>query len=70
MGKKKESGDKIGTTNDNEQFPFEQFPWKLIYVDGKEKKTCYFQNEIHMKKHIERYKLNKKNYKTSCMYEN
>jgi hypothetical protein len=44
----------------NEEFPHDQFPCKLIYVDGKEKKTCYFQNEGHLNKHITRYKIKKK----------
>lgn len=70
MGKKKESNTKVVIENLDEQFPFDQFPWKLIYVDGKEKKTCYFQHEVHMKKHIDKYKLNKKDYKASYKYEN
>lgn len=55
--------------NNTEEFPFDTFPWKLIVKEGTEKRTCYFQNEDHMNKHISRYKLNKKNYTISCKYE-
>ena len=51
-----------------EEFPFDQFPWKLVYKDGKDGKEvrkCYFQSEEHRKKHIERYNLNKKDIKLS-----
>lgn len=51
-----------------EDFPYDQFPWKLIHKDGKEKRTCYFQTESHMKKHIERGKLNKKDYTIGYKY--
>ena len=55
-----------------EEFPFDQFPWKLMHKDGKdgkETRKCYFQSEEHMKKHIERYKLNKKDYTIGYKYE-
>ena len=42
------------------EFPYDEFPWKLIYKDRTEKRTCYFQCEEHRKKHITRYNLNKK----------
>ena len=42
------------------EFPYDEFPWKLIYKDRTEKRTCYFQCEEHRKKHITRYKLSKK----------
>ena len=42
------------------EFPHDMFPWKLIYKDRTEKRTCYFQCEEHRKKHITRYKLTKK----------
>lgn len=51
-----------------EEFPHSEFPWKLIYLDGKEKRICYFQTEDHMKKHIERYKLKKKDCKIGYKY--
>jgi len=53
----------------DEEFPFNEFPWKLIHKDGKETRKCYFQTEDHMKKHISRYKLNKKDYKIGYKYE-
>ena len=43
-----------------EEFPYDEFPWKLIHKDGTEKRTCYFQTEEHRKKHITRYNLKKK----------
>jgi hypothetical protein len=43
-----------------EEFPYNDFPWRLKYTDGKDKRTCFFQSEDHMKKHIEKYKLKKK----------
>jgi len=43
------------------EYPYDMFPWKLIFKDGTEKRTCYFQCEEHRKKHITRYNLNKKN---------
>lgn len=51
-----------------EEFPYDQFPWKLTYKDGKEKRTCYFQTESHMKKHIERSNLKKKEYTSGYKY--
>ena len=42
------------------EFPYDEFPWKLIYKDRTEKRTCYFQCEEHRKKHVTRYKLTKK----------
>jgi len=46
--------------NQEEEFPHDMFPWKLIYKEGTEKRTCYFQCEEHRKKHIVRYNLSKK----------
>ena len=45
---------------DNEEFPFEGFPVKLIHKDGKEVRTAYFQCEAHLEKHLARYKYDKK----------
>lgn len=53
-----------------EEFPFDQFPWKLVYKDGNEMRKCYFQSEEHRKKYIDRYKLKKKEIKISCKNEN
>ena len=52
----------------SEDFPHDQFPWKLVHKEGKEKRTCYFQTEEHMKKHIERSKLKKKEYTIAYKY--
>jgi hypothetical protein len=44
-----------------EEFPFDQFPWKLQYTrEGNETRKCYFESESHRQKHIDRYKLKKK----------
>ena len=42
------------------EYPYDGFPWKLIYNERGEKRSCYFQCEEHRKKHITRYKLTKK----------
>ena len=52
----------------DEEFPFDQFPWKLVHKDGKETRKCYFQTEDHMKKHITRYNLKKKEYTIGYKY--
>ena len=52
-----------------EEFPFDQFPWKLLHKDGKETRKCYFQSEDHLKKHILRYNLKKKDYTIGYKYE-
>lgn len=52
-----------------EEFPFDQFPWKLIHKDGKETRKCYFQLEEHRKKHIDRYNLKKKDITLSYKYD-
>jgi len=55
-----------------EEFPFDQFPWKLVHKDGKDGKEvrkCYFQSEEHRKKHIERYNLKKNEIKLSYKYD-
>lgn len=52
-----------------EEFPFDLFPYKLVHKDGNEISKCYFQNEEHRQKHIDRYKLKKKEIKLSYKYE-
>jgi hypothetical protein len=55
-----------------EEFPFDQFPWKLTHKDGKDNKDtrkCYFQTEEHRNKHIARYNLKKKDYTISYKYD-
>lgn len=53
----------------NEDFPYDQFPWKLIYKEGKETRKCYFQTEDHRKKHINRCNLKKNQIKLSYKYD-
>ena len=55
-----------------EEFPFDQFPWKLVHKEGKDNKDirkCYFQTEEHRNKHIARYNLKKKDYTISYKYD-
>ncbi len=68
MGRPKKSEQVIPEKN-GEEFPFDQFPWKLVHKDGKEIRKCYFQSEEHRKKHIERYKLKKNEIKLSYKYD-
>jgi hypothetical protein len=53
-----------------EDFPYDQFPYKLIHKDGKETRKCYFQTEDHRQKHIDRYSLKKKEINLSYKYDN
>ena len=46
-------------------FPYENFPIKLVHKDGKDKKTCWFQCEAHFQKYIDRHKLVSKDYEVS-----
>lgn len=57
------------TQNIEEEFPYDQFPYKLIHKDGKETRKCYFQTEEHRKKHIDRYNLKKKEIQLSYKYD-
>lgn len=55
-----------------EEFPFDQFPWKLVQKEGKDNKDirkCYFQTEEHRNKYIARYNLKKKDYTISYKYD-
>jgi hypothetical protein len=54
----------------NDEFPYDQFPCKLVYKDGKENKICYFQSEDHLNKHITRYKIKKKDCTISLKNKN
>ena len=47
-----------------ELHPFPSFPYRLEYMDGKDKKVCHFSSIEERKKHIKRYKLRKNKYKT------
>lgn len=44
-------------SKDASKFPYETFPIRLDHLDGKDKKTCWFQCEDHFIKYITRYKL-------------
>jgi len=68
MGRPKKS-EQVVSQNREEDFPFDQFPWKLIHKDGKEIRKCYFQTEEHRKKHIDRYNLKKKDIQLSYKYD-
>ena len=68
MGRPKKS-DPTVSQNREEEFPFDQFPYKLIHTDGKETRKCYFQSEEHRKKHIDRYNLKKKDIILSYKYD-
>lgn len=52
-----------------EEFPYDEFPWKLTYKDGKENRKCFFQSESHRQKHIDRYKLKKKDIQLGYKFE-
>lgn len=67
MGRPKKS--EQVSRNMEEEFPFDQFPWKLVQKDGKETRKCYFQSEEHRKKHIDRYNLKKKDITLSYKYD-
>ena len=72
MGRPKKS-EQVVSQNREEEFPFDQFPWKLVHKDGKdgkETRKCYFQTEEHRKKHIDRYNLKKKDITLSYKYDN
>jgi hypothetical protein len=64
--KKTEPQKKIDLT---EEFPFDSFPWKLVFKDGSETRKCYFQTEDHRDKHIERNKLKKNQIQLSYKYD-
>lgn len=68
MGRPKKS-EKVIPERNEEEFPFDQFPWKLVHKDGKETRKCYFQSEDHRKKHIQRYNLKSKDIKLSYKYD-
>jgi hypothetical protein len=68
MGRPKKS-EQVVSQNREEEFPFDQFPWKLVHKDGKETRKCYFQTEEHRQKHIDRYHLKKKEIQLSYKYD-
>ena len=54
---KKSKSKKSADVSVEELFPHDQFPFRLDYTDGKEKKVCWFQTQHHLEKHLERYHL-------------
>ena len=52
------------------KFPYETFPYRLEHKEGNGKKICWFQNESHATKYIERHKLGKKEYILECSFVN
>jgi hypothetical protein len=55
----------IKKTSNAQEFPYEQFPVKVIHKDGKElkdTKTCYFQNQEHANKYIVKCKFSSRDY--------
>lgn len=44
-------------------FPYETFPIRLEYKEGKDTKICWFQCFDHFQKHMLRYRLNPKDCK-------
>ena len=68
MGRPKKT-EKVAQKDPAEEFPFDLFPWKLVYKDGNELKKCYFDNEHNRQKHIDRYKLKKSEIKLSYKYD-
>ena len=51
--------------NKNPDFPYSLFPFRLEHMEGKDmkdKKTCYFDSEVNMKKYITRSNLKKSEY--------
>ncbi len=66
---KKSSNKKISDLkikqDEKQVFPYDQFPVKIIHKDGKElkdTKTCYFQNEVHAQKYINKCNFKKTDY--------
>jgi hypothetical protein len=53
----------------DEEFPYDTLPWKLVVKEADGIRKCFFQTEEHRTKHIERYKLNKKDIQLSYKYD-
>jgi hypothetical protein len=58
----------ISTTR-SETF-YQKFPFQLTHKDGTEVKICWFSEEYHMEKYIDRYKLQKDSYKVVNKHPN
>lgn len=59
----------MSKATNEEEFPYDTLPWKLIVKEKEGIRKCFFQTEEHRTKHIERYKLNKKDIILSYKYE-
>jgi hypothetical protein len=60
---------KLEEINVEQEFPHSGFPYKLVHKDGNETRTCYFMNEAHLNKHIERYRLDRRKIKLLCRHD-
>ncbi len=45
---------------DTTRFPYEKFPYRLEYKEGKIPKICFFECKEHLDKYMERYSLKKR----------
>lgn len=56
--------------NENSQnlFPYDRFPFRLEYKEGKSNKVCWFDCQDNLNKYIDRHKLKKKEYTTGYKY--
>ena len=61
--------EQVKEINVEEEFPHSGFPYKLVHQDGNETRTCYFMNEAHLNKHIERYRLDRRKIKLLCRHD-
>jgi hypothetical protein len=58
----KESHSGIVTSTTKSESFYTRFPHELKHEDGKESKTCWFYDKIHMETYINRYKLKSGSY--------
>jgi hypothetical protein len=68
MGRPKKNKDVIPQSKE-EEFPFDLYPWKLVFKEGNDTRKCYFDSEHNRQKHIDRYNLKKKDIKLSYKFE-
>lgn len=55
--------------NEKNLFPHNNFPFRLEYMEGNDKKICWFESKNHLDNHITRYKLDRKTLKIDCRDE-
>ena len=65
-----QQGCNITFSEDTTKFPYETFPYRLEHLDKSDKKICWFMDEDHVTKYIERYGLKKKEYTLECSFVN